>query len=155
MAWTLDVAQIPTVNHRLRKKNLHSQNNIQQPFGQCETSSNQSSGRDFEIDLYACDVSDRQFPPQSTLDEFGITVFEHDVSQPFSKRLHGKFDLIHMRLLVFALSEKDWGRALRNLKVLLSGYFPYPTVLMRFDVCRVRTWRETSTDGFECHVVSR
>lgn len=95
-AWTLDLANEPKIKPRLPP-----------------TSSN-------PVKLYACDLSLAKFPPKEKLDALGVTCFQQDVTQPFPQELRGKFDLAHMSLLVFALTEEGWDRALRNIYEVLS-----------------------------------
>jgi SAM-dependent methyltransferase len=96
LAWTLDVANLPGVKHRL-----------------APTVSN-------PIHLYACDITDAKFPPSRELEPLGITTFLHDVTTPFPQDLNGTFDLIHMRLLCSALSEQGWKKSLKHIHDALS-----------------------------------
>lgn len=72
------------------------------------------------IQLYACDIAPDNFPPTSVTDAFSITTFIHDATQPFPEEMKGQFDVVNMRLLVYALSEDQWKKALENIHYLLS-----------------------------------
>lgn len=63
------------------------------------------------------DISDAQFP---TTHDGHFKYQVQDILQPFSPAEHGKYDLVHARLLVTALKEEDYGRAISNLLPLLS-----------------------------------
>lgn len=76
------------------------------------------------VQLYACDITPDNFPPASVTDPFSITTFAHDVTQPFPEELKGQFDVVNMRLLVYALSEDQWKKVLDNLHDLLSERLP-------------------------------
>lgn len=96
LVWTLDVASLPEVTHRLAPM-------VSNP-----------------IHLYACDVTAQKFPPSHELDPLGIKTFVHDVTTPFPPDLSGTFDLVHMRLLCSALSEEGWRKSLKHLHNVLS-----------------------------------
>ena len=99
LVWTLDVAAHPDIKPRLSRD--------------CSS----------HVELFACDVSSKQFPPQDILDSFGIQTFEHDVTTPFPDQYEGSFDLVHMSMLVAALSQSGWKKALDNVQRLLSSFF--------------------------------
>lgn len=111
-AWILDLARTPGIKERIRPRDSST---ALSAFGETQHDSTRK-----EVKLYACDLSDAQFPPQEILREFNITAFRHDICKSFPSNLKGKFDLIHMRLLVFALSEAEWLRTLENLRELLG-----------------------------------
>ena len=96
LVWTLDVAAHADIKSRLSPDNAS------------------------RVELYACDVSSKQFPPQSVLDSLGVKTFEHDVTVPFPSEYNDFFDLIHMSMLVAALSETGWQKALENVRRILS-----------------------------------
>jgi len=43
--------------------------------------------------------------------------------QPFPEELLGKYDLVHVRVMVLALSSDEWEPAVRNLMTLLREYY--------------------------------
>jgi hypothetical protein len=75
--------------------------------------------------FHGYDISDMQFPRDSDLPE-GLTDFKftrHDCLQPFPKEVHGKYDIVHVRLLVQALKESEYSIVVRNLYELLRMFF--------------------------------
>ncbi|KAF9455846.1 hypothetical protein BDZ94DRAFT_1230476 [Collybia nuda] len=68
-----------------------------------------------KVELYACDISSDSFPHKSVIDMFGITTFIHDVTKPFPEGMRGQFDVVNMRLLLYALTEGEWKLALKNV----------------------------------------
>lgn len=72
------------------------------------------------VTLSACDISDAKFPAELRTGSLGINFFLQDVTQPFPREMHGQFDLIHVSLLCFALTEEGWHSALRNIHDLLK-----------------------------------
>ena len=78
------------------------------------------SGHEQNVELYACDINLGKFPTVEETEKRGIKVFEQDVTSPFPKHMHEKFDLIHMSALAGALSETQWKNALQNLRNALS-----------------------------------
>ncbi|KAI0028697.1 hypothetical protein K488DRAFT_89493 [Vararia minispora EC-137] len=99
--WILDIASHPLVRPRVRRPS--------------------STDTDEEgIRLYACDLTAAKFPPQALFDKAGVQAFEHDVTKPFPEELYGKFDLIHMGLVVLALRPAEWAAALANVHTLLK-----------------------------------
>jgi SAM-dependent methyltransferase len=95
-AWTLDVARIPEIKAR-----------------SSPTSSN-------PIKLYMSDITSAKFPSSSILDSLNIAAFEQDVTKPFPEEMQGKFDVVHMSFLVWALTHEQWSLALKNIYNILS-----------------------------------
>ena len=56
------------------------------------------------------------------LAEAGITTFEQDVTKPFDSKWLGHFDLIHLSLLNWILTEAGWKKTFENVHRLLSAY---------------------------------
>ncbi|KAF9458165.1 S-adenosyl-L-methionine-dependent methyltransferase [Collybia nuda] len=74
------------------------------------------------VELHACDIAADNFPPTSVIDAFSINAFIHDATQPFPEEMKGQFDVVNMRLLVYAFSEDQWKKALKNIcEVLRPG----------------------------------
>jgi SAM-dependent methyltransferase len=94
-SWTLDVAQNPVIASRL------------------------SSPTD-NLRLLACDISLAKLSPELLSHSTKIEVFEQDVTQSFPTKLQGKVDIVHMGLLLHALTERGWRKALRNIFDVLS-----------------------------------
>ena len=72
------------------------------------------------IELHACDIDLGKFPPSARLSKKGVKGFQHDVTRPFPEEMRHRFDLIHMSILIGALSSKQWEVAIRNLRDALS-----------------------------------
>lgn len=64
------------------------------------------------------DISPNQFPAADTnLD--GLNFVVHDITARFPKEYHGKFDVVHIRFLSYALKERDLTVALENVTEIL------------------------------------
>ncbi|KAL9119006.1 MAG: hypothetical protein Q9187_004440 [Circinaria calcarea] len=63
------------------------------------------------------DISSTQF--NNSLPD-NVTLHVADAKQPFSAEFHGKFDVVHLRLLVSAFSKDDWEPVAKNLSQLLK-----------------------------------
>lgn len=101
LAWSIEFASLPEV---VSWKSLQGQESIQ---------------------IYASDITATQFPAPETLDSLGIQTFIQDVTLEFPKSFHHSFDLVHMRLLVMALSQEGWRRAIENVVKILSEWLSY------------------------------
>ncbi|CAA7266038.1 unnamed protein product [Cyclocybe aegerita] len=121
MVWTLDLATVPTVKARIGTNGSN------------------------EVHLYACDITDQKFPPKNVIEELKINAFLHDVTAPFPDHLHGKFDLVNMKLLVFALTTNGWRKALENVRALLK---PGGKLLLCESDSVFYTKAEVSSPGF-------
>jgi hypothetical protein len=67
--------------------------------------------------FHGFDISDAQFP---AVQDQGFKFTVHDALQPFPPGEHGRYDLVHVRLLIAALKEDEYARAAANLLSLLS-----------------------------------
>lgn len=47
----------------------------------------------------------------------------HDILKPFPEEYHGRFDVVHVRLLVLALKKEQIKLAAENVAALLSKLF--------------------------------
>ncbi|KAL1966950.1 hypothetical protein VTN77DRAFT_3694 [Rasamsonia byssochlamydoides] len=74
------------------------------------------------------DISDAQFPAEG--DRGSIKYSVHDCLQPFPAEHHGRYDLVHVRLLVAAIREKDYKVIVENLVPLLKpgGYIQWEDI---------------------------
>jgi hypothetical protein len=73
------------------------------------------------LSFHGFDISPAQFPFSSLkAPRHNIQLTVHDILQPFPKEHWGRYDLVHVRLLVGAMKEVDYPRAVRNLYDLLS-----------------------------------
>ncbi|PYI05221.1 hypothetical protein BO78DRAFT_276883, partial [Aspergillus sclerotiicarbonarius CBS 121057] len=73
--------------------------------------------------LQGFDISDRQFSKGSKNIHFCL----HDATEPFPSEHLNSYDIVHVRLFVFALKEMDLGRVMANVVHLLrpGGYFQW------------------------------
>ncbi|KAF2669193.1 hypothetical protein BT63DRAFT_455169 [Microthyrium microscopicum] len=78
----------------------------------------QSSGKSSVL-LDGFDMDTTKFPSPSTLDH-NIRFFEKNCLEPFAEEFLGKYDAVHVRLLMYSLKEEDWAPAVRNLTTLLK-----------------------------------
>lgn len=69
--------------------------------------------------LEGFDISSELFPAQETLSS-NISLGVLDMKQPFPPEMHGKYDLVHVRMLVTAMLPDDWDPTVRNLATLLK-----------------------------------
>lgn len=108
-SWILDVARIPEVRSRLSPPSIPN-----------------------TVHLYACDISDAKFPGESIKDSSGVNFFLQDITKPFPENMKGKFDLVHMAMLVWALTKDGWEAALQNIYDILKpgGYI----IVMDYDM---------------------
>ncbi|KAI8624056.1 S-adenosyl-L-methionine-dependent methyltransferase [Xylariaceae sp. FL1651] len=65
------------------------------------------------------DIDAIKFPNPKTLPS-NVTLQYGDILKPFPPEAHGKYDVVHVRFLVFALKKDDWLLAVRNLSKLLA-----------------------------------
>ncbi|KAK4067256.1 uncharacterized protein Triagg1_7699 [Trichoderma aggressivum f. europaeum] len=73
------------------------------------------------------DISNAHFP----LDKHSnIEFITHDILQPFPEEFHGRFDLVHVRLLVLALKREEIPTAAKNAAILLKkgGYLQWEEI---------------------------
>lgn len=64
------------------------------------------------------DISSDQFPTEALPPNMEFSV--HDILQPFPEEHIGRYDLVNVRLLVGAIKEADYFRAVNNAAALLS-----------------------------------
>ena len=69
-----------------------------------------------EREFVGFDISPEQFQPES-YPIIGFVI--HDIVQPFPEEYRGKFDLVHIRLLSYALKAEDLRNAVENIVSLL------------------------------------
>jgi hypothetical protein len=70
------------------------------------------------------DISDAQFPA-----DINASFSLQDCLKPFPVEHHGRYDLVHVRLLVAAIKSVDFKLIVANLKPLLSKSLLYPSIL--------------------------
>ena len=71
-----------------------------------------------DIDLIGFDISAQQFP-EAGID--GADLIVHDITKPFPQEHHERFDLVHVRLLSYALKEVDLETSVRNIIQILRA----------------------------------
>ncbi|KAI0124803.1 S-adenosyl-L-methionine-dependent methyltransferase [Xylariales sp. AK1849] len=91
------------------------------------------------LDGYDFDIS--KFPPEKTLPHNTRLSFGN-ILEPFPSELHGKYDVVHVRLLMFGLKTDQWDFACRNLTTLLK---PGGWIL----------WEETGYHSWVCFPMSK
>ncbi|KFZ25185.1 hypothetical protein V502_00317 [Pseudogymnoascus sp. VKM F-4520 (FW-2644)] len=86
------------------------------------------------------DISPSQFPdPKDTPSNMTFRV--QDLLQPFADELLGKYDVIHIRFMCFALSRNEWEQAVKNLVALLK-----PGGYLQWGDAAIGTLRAATTD---------
>lgn len=66
------------------------------------------------------DISSQQFPKMQENIQFSV----HDITKPFPEEHLGRYDLVHVRLLVAAIDESDYKLAVANIDAILSMFRP-------------------------------
>ncbi|KAI0842423.1 hypothetical protein F5Y06DRAFT_127382 [Hypoxylon sp. FL0890] len=69
--------------------------------------------------LHGSDISPSLFPPPGELPA-NVTLTVLDIKQPIPQELHGKYDLVHVRMLVAGMLPNDWAPAVQNLSLMLK-----------------------------------
>ena len=69
------------------------------------------------VDFVGFDISPSQFPAEKVA---GIDFVVHDVTEPFPPRYHARFDLVHVRLLSYAMKAQDLATIVENIVQILS-----------------------------------
>ncbi|KAI1810827.1 hypothetical protein GGS20DRAFT_579569 [Poronia punctata] len=77
-----------------------------------------------ESELIGVDLDTSKFPPADSLPS-NITLRTANMHEPFPEEMLGKFDVVHIRLIIFALKENLGADLAKNLMTLLKpgGYF--------------------------------
>ncbi|KAI0404531.1 hypothetical protein F4802DRAFT_566316 [Xylaria palmicola] len=72
------------------------------------------------------DISADLYPPPSALPS-NITLGVLDAKQPFPEHMLGKYDQVHVRMLVLAMLPEEWEPVVRNISTLLKpgGYLQW------------------------------
>ena len=74
------------------------------------------------------DISSQQFPKEEGSIQFSV----HDITKPFPAEHLGRYDLVHVRLLVVAIDESDYKLAIANIDAILSMSYPIQLEPVRF-----------------------
>ncbi|KAI1113872.1 S-adenosyl-L-methionine-dependent methyltransferase [Nemania sp. NC0429] len=79
-----------------------------------------------DASLEGYDISTALYPPPSSLSA-NISLGELDLKLPFPEHMHGKYDLVHVRMLILAMLPEEWEPVVRNLTTLLKpgGYLQW------------------------------
>jgi SAM-dependent methyltransferase len=70
-------------------------------------------------ELHGFDIYPANFPPLSTLPD-NVQLHAQSTLDPFLEEFHGKFDLVHVRLLMYSLKKDEWITAIKNLTTILK-----------------------------------
>ena len=93
------------------------------------------------INFTGFDISAQQFPTKTIQ---GVELVVHDVVAPFPPQYHGKFDMVNVRLLSYALKAQDLEKAVENIIQVLrksrswSHFFSVPILIIASS--HRRTW---------------
>lgn len=72
-----------------------------------------------EAELWGFDLDVTKFSLRN-MNVPNLRFHQHDILSPFPEEMHGKFDLVHVRLLVLGLKDDEWATAVRNSIALLK-----------------------------------
>ncbi|KAH7323189.1 methyltransferase domain-containing protein [Stachybotrys elegans] len=72
-----------------------------------------------QAELYGFDLDTVKFPPVERRMP-NMTFQQHDILNRFPQELHGTFDLVHVRLLIFALKSHEWSVTIQHIMELLK-----------------------------------
>ena len=73
-----------------------------------------------KLRIFASDISLSLLPPEDVARQYGVELFQHDITKPFPEEMHEKFDLVRMSLVAFALTKDMWEVALKNILQVVS-----------------------------------
>ena len=68
------------------------------------------------VRLVGFDISSSKYP---SVNEERVDLVVHDITKRFSAEYHGIFDVVHLRLLVYAIREEDVVKVVANVTELL------------------------------------
>ncbi|KAK8040713.1 hypothetical protein PG991_000501 [Apiospora marii] len=69
--------------------------------------------------LEGFDISSALYPPPDTLPP-NVSLSVRDMKEPFPAEMHGKYDLVHVRMVVAAMLPEEWEPTVWNLVQLLK-----------------------------------
>lgn len=101
-----------------------------------------------QIVLTGFDISAQQFPKDNTQ---ALDFVVHNVVEPFPEEYHEKFDLVHVRLLSYALKAQDLEISVKNVIQIVSEFLThlnvtFGAILSSTSLC-YRTWRVPAMAG--------
>ena len=73
-----------------------------------------------QVELVGFDISELQFPQELRPD---IELVLHDIVETFPQKYHGKFDLVQVRLLSYAIKAKDLVKAVESVCQIIRKYY--------------------------------
>ncbi len=76
------------------------------------------------VEYVGFDISAAQFPSDWGMVEGGIKFVVHDAAKSFPARYHGKFDLVNVRLLSYAVKAEDLRSVVENVVEITSQFVP-------------------------------
>lgn len=68
------------------------------------------------------DISPKQYPPAESLPGH-VALVVHDMVEPFPSEYHGKFDLVNVRLVSYAIKGSDLGIVVQNILQILRKWW--------------------------------
>ncbi|EAW11325.1 putative LaeA-like methyltransferase [Aspergillus clavatus NRRL 1] len=96
--------------------------------------------RETKLDLHGFDISPAQFPFTKLREpRHEIRLSVQDITCPFPKEYHNRFDLVHVRLLAGAMKEADYPATVRNLYNILK-----PGGHLQWDDCDTTAFTTTN-----------
>ena len=76
------------------------------------------------VEYVGFDISAAQFPSDGAMVEEGIKFVVHDAAKSFPVRYHGKFDLVNVRLLSYAVKAEELRSVVENVVEIMSQSVP-------------------------------
>lgn len=71
-------------------------------------------------EMHGFDVSDALFPPSDENAASSTQYSVMDIKRPIPEEFKGVFDVVHVRLLVWSMTERDWPIVVVNLHAMLK-----------------------------------
>jgi SAM-dependent methyltransferase len=72
-----------------------------------------------ETELTGFDITSKTFPDPRSSNPLSIDFIVHDMLEAFPKEHIGRYDIVHVRMLVFAFKKEQWPSVVRNLSTLV------------------------------------
>ena len=76
------------------------------------------------VEYVGFDISAAQFPSEGSMVEGDIKFVVHDAAKSFPVRYHGKFDLVNVRLLSYAIKAAELQSVVENVVEIISQSVP-------------------------------
>ncbi len=97
------------------------------------------------IRLVGFDISSSKYP---SVNEEGVDLVVHDITKRFPTEYHGIFDVVHLRLLVYAIREEDIARVVENATELLRQFGRFIRSSHPFTQSMLYTFLDSSCPNF-------